>query len=78
MRNWSILVHGRAISIHELIRLTMAWTWGEATTFPIIFFVVITHGGCIQMSFCPQVGSREIPEILEIGTFGTLKACNFL
>ncbi len=42
----------------------------EAITFSLIVFSMISHGGCIQMSFCPK--------ILEIGTFVTLEAHNFL
>jgi hypothetical protein len=49
----------------------------ETTTFPLIIFFVINHGGCIQMSFFldSQVGS---PEISKIGTLATLEAHNFL
>jgi hypothetical protein len=38
----------------------------ETTTFPLIIFFVLGHGGCTQMSFCPK--------ILEIGIFATLEA----
>jgi len=46
---------------------------GEAITFPLIIFSVISYGGYIQMSFC--FGSPEIPKI-EIP--GTLEGHNFL
>ncbi len=43
------------------------------TTFPIILFFVINHGGYIQMSFCPKS-----PKIPKIGILGTLEGHNFL
>ncbi len=57
---------------HRFIKLTMAWTWGEATTFPLIVYSVLGHGTSTQMSFC--LGSLEIPKV---GTPATLGAYNF-
>ncbi len=38
---------------------------GEATTFPIIVFLMISHRGCIQMSLCPRAP--------KLGKLGVLK-----
>jgi hypothetical protein len=39
---------------------------GEATIFPLIVFSVISHGGCMQMSFClgiPNLGVPKFPKL---------------
>jgi hypothetical protein len=47
---------------------------GEATTSSLIVLFVISHGGCIQLSFFQIVN----PEIPKIGILATLEAHNFL
>ncbi len=44
---------------------------GKATTFPLIVFFVISHRGCIQMSFCPRTPNLGVPKFpkLELLTF---------
>ncbi len=32
---------------------------GEATTFPLIVYFVVLHGGYIQMAFCPRIPKWE-------------------
>jgi hypothetical protein len=61
-------MHTRTHKIHHGPNL------GEITTFPFIVLFMFGHGGCTQMSFCPEIGSSEIPsiEILAI-----LEAHNF-
>jgi hypothetical protein len=48
---------------------------GEATTFPLLVFSVISHGGYIQMSFCLGTHKLGIPKIR---TPDTLEGHNFL
>jgi hypothetical protein len=40
---------------------------GEATTFPFILFFVISHRGCIQMSFCHGTPKLRIPKFPKLG-----------
>jgi hypothetical protein len=49
---------------------------GEATTFPFIIFFVISHEGCIHMSFCP--GIPNLLEIFKIRTFDIFEGHNLL
>ncbi len=56
--------HTRTHKTHHDLNL------GEATTFPLMVFSVINHGGCIQMSFCfgtPKLG------VLKLQKLGLLK-----
>jgi hypothetical protein len=66
-------MHELTTGKHGLTRLTMAQTWGEATTFPLIVFFVTSHRANTQMSFCPKN-----PKILKIGIPATLEAHNFV
>jgi hypothetical protein len=52
----------------------------EATTFALIVFFVINHGGYIQMSFCPRTSKLGIPKFPKLGlkTPGILEGHNFL
>ncbi len=68
---WTNHEHTRTHKIHHGPNL------GEATTFPLILFYVISHVGYIQMSFFRD-SQVESLEILKIGTPATLKAHNFL
>ncbi len=71
MHSWNIFSawmnheHTRTHKTHHCMDL------GEATTFPLIIFFVIRHGGYIQMPFGPRT-----PKIPEIGTCTTLEAHN--
>jgi hypothetical protein len=47
---------------------------GEATTFPLIVFSVINHGGYIQMSFCPRALKLGVPKFPELGHLAFWKA----
>jgi hypothetical protein len=47
---------------------------GEATTFPIIVFFFISHGGYIQMSFCPQTPKLRVPKLSKLGLLALWKA----
>jgi len=40
---------------------------GEATTFVLIVFSVINHGGYIQMWFCPRTPNLGVPKIFKLG-----------
>jgi hypothetical protein len=40
---------------------------GEATTFPLIVFFVISHGGYIQMSFCLGTFKLEVSKFFKFG-----------
>jgi hypothetical protein len=40
---------------------------GEATTFPLIVFSIIIHGGCIQMSFCPRTPNLGVLKFPKLG-----------
>jgi hypothetical protein len=54
---------------------------GETTTFPLIVFFVISHGGYIKMLFFSQLpwdSQVKSFEIFEIRTFATLDAYNYL
>jgi hypothetical protein len=39
----------------------------EATTFPLIVFSMINHGGYIQMSFCPKTPKLGVPKFSKLG-----------
>jgi hypothetical protein len=40
---------------------------GEATTFPLILFSVISHKGCTQMSFCLGIPKLGVPKFSKLG-----------
>jgi hypothetical protein len=42
-----------------LIRLTIARTWGETITFPLIVYFAPLHEAHIQMTFCPRTPKWE-------------------
>ncbi len=54
----------------------------EATTFPLILFLMINHGGYIQMSFCPKTPKLGVPKFLKLGfsaLWSVITSCaNFL
>jgi hypothetical protein len=39
---------------------------GEATTFPLIVFFVLSHEACAQMSFCPRTPKLKFPKFLNL------------
>jgi hypothetical protein len=39
----------------------------ETTTFPLIVFSMIIHGGCIQMSFCPGALKLKLSKLSKLG-----------
>jgi hypothetical protein len=39
---------------------------GETSTFPLILFFMISHRGCIQMSFCPKTPKLGIPKFSKL------------
>jgi hypothetical protein len=47
---------------------------GEVTTFPLIVFYVISHGGCIQMSFCFVIPKLGVPKLLKLGLLAIWRA----
>jgi hypothetical protein len=47
---------------------------GEVTTFPLIIFFVISHRGCIQMSFCPQTPNLGVSKFPKLGLLTLWKA----
>jgi hypothetical protein len=51
---------------------------GEATTFPLAILFVISHRGCIQMSFCLRIPKIGKFEILKIKTLNILEDHKFL
>jgi hypothetical protein len=70
-KSW--LVHGwnifGASTSHEHTQIHKAHhglVLREITTFPTIAFSMISHGGCIQMSFCPmtlKLGVSKFPKL---------------
>jgi hypothetical protein len=72
MHNWNIFgawmnhKHTQSYKTHHSPNLK------EATTFRLIIFSLISHGGYIQISFCLRT-----PKILKIGIPGTLEIHNF-
>jgi len=40
---------------------------GEATTFPLIVFSMISHKGYIQMSFCPRTPKLGVLKLPKLG-----------
>ncbi len=66
MRSWNTFgartshEHTRTHKIHHSMDL------GEATTFPLIIFFVISHEGYIQMSFFPELPSL-VPKFSKLG-----------
>jgi hypothetical protein len=40
---------------------------GEATTFPLIVFFMLSHRGCAQMSFCPRTPKLGILKFSKLG-----------
>jgi hypothetical protein len=53
--------HARTHKIHHNLDL------GEATTFPLIVFFMISHEGYIQMSFFPKTPKLGISKISKLG-----------
>jgi hypothetical protein len=47
---------------------------GGVTTFPLIVFSVISHGGYIQMSFFPETPKLGIPKFSKLGLMALWKA----
>jgi hypothetical protein len=70
-------VHGQATSKHEFTRFTTAQTWEKPPPSPFILLSMPSHKAITQMSFCLRTPKLN-PEILEIGTFATLEAHNFV
>jgi hypothetical protein len=50
---------------------------GEATTFPLIVFSMLGHGGCTQMSFCPKTPKLRISKFLKLGLLPLWRPINF-
>jgi hypothetical protein len=46
----------------------------EATTFPFYVFSMISHGGCIQMSFCPGTPKLGVSKFSKLGLMALWKA----
>jgi len=40
---------------------------GETITFPLIVFIVISHGGYIQISFCPRTLKLGVSKFSKLG-----------
>ncbi len=57
---WTSHMHTQIYKTHHGLDLK------EATTFPLIIFFVISHGGYTQMLFCPKI---ETPNTLEAHNF---------
>jgi hypothetical protein len=54
---------------------------GEATTFPLIVFSVISHGGYIQTSFCPKIpklGVLKFPKLRFPAFWRAITSCEDL
>jgi hypothetical protein len=58
---WINHEHTRTHKIHHDPNL------GEATTFPLIVFSVISHGGYIQMSFFPKIPRLGVLKVSKLG-----------
>ncbi len=77
MRNWNTFGHGQTTGKYRHTRFTMAQTRGKPPPSPYSILYAWPWGlhPNVILSRDSQVGS---PEILEIGTFATLQAPNFL
>jgi hypothetical protein len=58
---WTSHEHTQTHKIHHAPNL------GETTTFPLIVFSMINHGGCIQMSFCPGTPKLGVLKLSKLG-----------
>jgi hypothetical protein len=47
---------------------------GEATTFPFIILFVISHGGYIQMPFCPRISKLKVSKFPKLGLLALWRA----
>jgi len=73
----AFLVLKWSISIHGFTRLITTWTWGKPPPSPLVFFV-ISHGGCIQVSFClgtPKLGVLKISKLGLLALWRAIMSC---
>ncbi len=71
-------MHKLAMGVHELIKLTMAKTWGRPPPSPLKYFLCLAIGATPKCHFPQDSQVRSLLEILEIGIPTTLEAHNFL
>jgi len=55
----AVLVHGQATSIHEFIRLTMVWTWGNPPPSPLYCFLSLATRVAPKCHFALGLPNRE-------------------
>jgi len=65
---WMSHMHTRTHKVHHGLDL------GEATTFPFIILFVISHGGYIQMSFCPRTSKLRVSKSPKLGLLAHWRA----
>ncbi len=73
----STLVHGRVTGKHGLTRLTMAQSWGKPPPSPLQYTLCLVTGPTPKCHFVSGFPSGS-PEILNVGTFMTLKGHKFV
>jgi hypothetical protein len=69
---WTNHEHTLTHKIHHGLNL------GEVTTFPLVIFSMIIHGGCIQMSFCPKtlkLGVPKFPNLQFLALWRAMTSC---
>jgi hypothetical protein len=65
VHSWSTFGARTSHGQHRHTRLTTAWTWGEATTFPLIVYSAPLHGAHIQMAFFSR--DSRVPKSRQLG-----------
>ncbi len=77
VRSWNTLVHGRAMSKHELTKFTMARTWGKSPPSPLQYTLCLAMGPAPKCHFVSRFPSGSL-KIFTIAIPTTLETHNFM